>query len=195
VAVPRDGGTHDIEAVAPGKKTWTSHVELKRGGQTLEVDVPPLEDAPAPVAASQPPATPVGPEAPQASAASTTALEPAPERAGTTQRTIGWVIGGIGVAGVVLGAIAGVDAASTFSNAKQQCGTHAPACPAGSSGFAVEHSASNWATVSTIGFAAGGAMLGGAIILLFTAPKGESEKALRVEPATVGAGLSVRGAL
>ena len=191
VAVPRDGGGHDIEAVAPGKKSWTSHVELKPSGQTLEVEVPVLEDAPASVAQTSAPSgategSPVNP-------APSNALAEAPEHPGQTQRIVGLVVGGVGVAGLAFGAIAGIEAASNFSTAKDQCGQAEPACPAGSPAFATRDSAVTWATLSTIGFAAGGALAAGGAVLFFTAPKGPAQPTVGIASATHGAGLSVVG--
>jgi hypothetical protein len=193
VAVPRDGGGHDIEAVAPGKKAWTSHIELRRGGQDLEVEVPALEDAPAPAAVPRTIAPSGGPEAPGASAAPPRAVDNTPEHRGQTQRVLGLVAGGIGVAGIAFGAIAGIEAGSTWSDAKNQCGSNAPACPADSQGFATQQSAVGWASASTIGFAAGGALLAGGAVLFFTAPRGQSQPRLGVAPAAQGTGLSLLG--
>jgi hypothetical protein len=85
---------------------------------------------------------------------------------GSTQRTIGLVVGGVGVAGLVLGTVFGVVALSTK-------GSHC------SNGLCDPGSASNvysQATISTVGFVAGGILLAGGAVLFFLAPKGGSEE-------------------
>jgi hypothetical protein len=193
VAVPRDGGSHDIEAVAPGKKTWTTHIELERGGQSLEVAVPTLEDVRPPVATAPTTAPPTALEAKGTSPAPAGAFDQVPENRGDTQQVIGLVVGGIGVAGLAFGAIAGVEATTTWNDSRSQCGSSFPACPQGNPGFALHDKALNWATASTIGLAAGGGLLAGGVALFFTAPKGPSQPTVGVVPSRQGAGLAVQG--
>lgn len=52
--IPADAGVHHITASAPGHQSWSSDVELKGAGATVEISVPDLElapEAPTPVAA------------------------------------------------------------------------------------------------------------------------------------------------
>jgi hypothetical protein len=198
VAVPRDGGAHEIEASAPGKRAWNSHIDLKDSRQTLEVSVPPLEDepTPAPIASSapSPPAGSEGP-APAPAAGGQAATEP-PERRGRTQRTIALGVGGLGVAGLAFGVVAGIEAMSSYSDARSACGQSVPQCSAGSaaSAFGLHDRTITWATASTIGLAAGGAVLAAGAVLFFTAPKGEAGPAVGIAPTSQGATVSLRGA-
>ena len=132
-------------------------------------------------------------------AASTTASEstartPASDAPsdGSTQRTIGLVVGGAGVVGLVIGGVFGLVSKSTYNNAFQnECGSNPNGCS--TQGAQDGQTAHSQATVSTVGFVAGAALLGGGAVLYFTAPKGNS---VAVAP-TVGAsggGLSVIGA-
>ncbi len=117
-------------------------------------------------AAPAPVASPV-PEIQQAVPVETHATGPAE---GTTQRTAGLVVGGVGVAGLVVGAVFGIVAKSTYNDALKDCPGGTNACtPDGVSGGSNAHSQ---AAVSTVGFIAGGALAAAGIVLYFTAPHG-----------------------
>ena len=121
----------------------------------------------------------LGAAAPQAVGRSTTAaVAPAPSD-GSAQRTWGFVVGGAGVAGIVVGGVFGLVAKSTYD------GEHCPKYCA-----AVPSDALAQATVSTVGFIAGGALLAGGAFLYFTAPS----VAVGPTVGAGGAGLSIRGA-
>jgi hypothetical protein len=193
--VPRDGGGHDIEARAPGKQSWTSHVELKDHGQSLEVEVPPLEDAP-PTIPDAPSLLPpvVGSEPQAAPAPASEARRPPPEPAPRAwiQRPIALGVGGLGLAGLAFGAIAGLEARTSIAQARQACGVTAPACKADSQAFGLRDTAESWATASTIGFLAGGALVAAGAVLYITTPSAVAPS-LGLGPAERGAGASLRG--
>jgi hypothetical protein len=110
---------------------------------------------------------------------------------GQAQRTAGLVIGGMGIAGIVVGGISGVIAASTWNHAKDLC---SPAdCPQMTLGQAESDrsSALTAATVSTIGFVAGSALVVGGLALVLTAPAGSpgSLRGIRIVP-VLGAGCA-----
>jgi hypothetical protein len=122
----------------------------------------------------------------------------APEGAdvGSGQRTAGLVVGGVGVVGVALGAVFGIIAMgkkSAYTDATKD----SKLCQATPSGTICDPSVSEKrtaisgpATISTIGFIAGGALLAGGAILFFAAPKGANSPTmgrLRLAPA-VGPG-------
>lgn len=186
--VPRDGGGHDIEASAPGKKTWKKHVELAESGQALEVDVPRLEaDAPEPAASSE--SSGASDKETSAPADSTSQ---GPSR-GTTQRIVGIAIGGVGIAAAALGTYAGLHANSTYNDALGACGG-TTTCSSGN-GLSLRSSASTWATVSTASFIIGGAAIAGGAVLYFTAPHDHAAQspAVGVAPASLGTGVSLVG--
>jgi len=111
---------------------------------------------------------------------------------GSMQRMIGLVVGGAGVVGLVLGGVFGLVSKSTYNNAIQnECGNNPNTCS--TQGAQDGQSAHSQATISTVGFIAGAALLGGGAVLYFTAPKGSS---VGVAPTvgTAGGGLSVVGA-
>jgi hypothetical protein len=196
VAVPRDGGVHDIQAQAPGKKNWTGHVELRDHGQTLEVEVPTLEDVPVPH--SDPPSAPPDPQAGAPSQGSVLApptrasLAPGPDLRARIQRPIALGLGGLGVAGLAFGVIAGLEARKSIDDARGACGPTAPACKAQSEAFGLRDTAVSWATASTIGFLAGGALIAAGAVLYVMAPSGRPAASLGLALAEGGAGVSLR---
>jgi hypothetical protein len=202
VAVARDGGGHDIEVSAPGKKTWNKHIDLETGGQNIEVDVPRLaDDRPGAGAGG---VTAAGSDGSNAAPADSNS-EPS---SGQGQRIAGIAIAGVGIVALGVGAFAGLHASSTYNDARAACGSSSP-CPPDSNGSTLRDSASTWASVSTVSFAAGGVALVGGALVLFTAPHGASggnatvgigpagasagNATVGIGPATRGTGLSVVG--
>ncbi len=122
---------------------------------------------------------------------------------GAGQRVAGIVIGAAGVAGLGLGAVFGGLAASDWSNARAACNGKPASCTtsATSPGRQDEVSATNKATVSTVGFIAGGVLAAGGIVVFLTAPRGSSGEtpasARRIDLAPSagpgGTGLWIRG--
>jgi hypothetical protein len=85
--------------------------------------------------------------------------------AGRTMRPWAYVLGGVGVAGVVVGSISGVGTLSTWSQAKRDCGS---GCAPGSPGQVESGQAHTDAVISTVGFAAGILALGAGAYLFFS---------------------------
>jgi len=113
-----------------------------------------------------------------------------PASDGGTQRMVGLALGGAGVVGVVVGSIFGLASKSTYDHALgSECVNNANTCSA--QGAQDGKTAHDQATVSTVGFVAGLALLGGGAALYFTAPHG-----LSVGPTvgSEGAGLRATGA-
>ena len=84
VAVAVDGGTHTIEASAPGKKPWSSQVVVASSSDAKTVAVPALEDGLQPLETAQPSVAPAAPDV---------------HTNGGNVRVAGFVVGGVGVAG------------------------------------------------------------------------------------------------
>lgn len=180
-AIPVDAGEYAIEASAQGKKTWTAkaYVPATPGGMT--VVIPALEAAPI--------------EAPKPAAV---AAEPQ-EFGGGTRRTAGFVVGGIGVAGVIVGGVFGALTLSKTSDSKAYCSTGSP-IQCDPTGLQLRTDAKGLAKVSDIGLAMGSAALVAGIVLFVTAPTGKAPSkasALRMQVGpTVGSasgGLLLRG--
>jgi hypothetical protein len=152
-------GRHLVDASASQKK-WSQTVDAEAGHPvTVTLDL--HADAPPP--AAPPPTTAVVP-------APAPAL--APEATGGGRRMLGFVVGGVGVAGLGLGAVAGLVAMGQKNTLETACAGSLSSCQAqrGSEDGALG-AARTWATVSTAGFIAGGAVLAVGALLVLTAPK------------------------
>jgi len=117
---------------------------------------------------------------------------PAPEEQdaspGKTQRTVGLIIGGAGVMGMIAGVITGLVAKSKY-DAAGQCGSTGCSLEA----YDQSRSAVQLGHISTISFLAGVATTGAGAIVFFTAPKSKTSAAVGMAPAAEGAGLSIAG--
>lgn len=160
--IPVDPGEHVVEAVAPGKAPWSSRVHVVGDAAKVSVEIPPLQ-----VAGGQPPAA-----GPSLVAAARATSEPAPDATpASTQRTTGLVFGGLGVVGIGLGGFFGLQASSKWSDAKGKCSDYPYGC--GPDAADLRSSARSQATLSTVAFVAGGALLATGVVLYLTAPKRE----------------------
>jgi hypothetical protein len=151
LALPIDPGTHKITFEAPGFEAETLEVTLAEG-KTESVEAPPLRkktvvERPAVVDA---PAT-----------KSTTSD-------GRTQRMIGYVAGGAGIAGLGVGGVFGVFAMDKQKESEAHC--VGDRCDV--EGLFLRDRALGRATVSTVGFVAGAALLVTGVVLVLTAPRG-----------------------
>jgi hypothetical protein len=180
-AVPVDPGSHVVEASAPGKKPFTTRVEITGDKQQLRVKIAALEDAPS------------APVAPIASTDHTTSPPEEPRADGASgRRTLGFIVGGVGIVGVGVGVVTGLMAVSKKSEAKDICPTYPDHC-LDRSAQAPNDSAQSLATVSTISFIAGGALVAAGAFLVLTSP--DKATAMRVSPriGTADAGLQLAG--
>jgi hypothetical protein len=84
---------------------------------------------------------------------------------------------------------------SKHSDAKAACTSYPDHCDSSGAADGPNASSRTWATVSTIGFVAGGAAVATGVVLLLTAPKSERPTA-RIQPVLLarGAGVGVGGA-
>jgi len=110
-----------------------------------------------------------------------------------TQRTVAFVMGAVGVAGLVVGAVTGGLALDRKGTVEDYCQDDLCTNQAGVDAAA---SGRTLAIVSTVGFAAGGALLGTGVVLLLTSGGGEGEDgdatALRPTLSPTSVGLSAR---
>ena len=180
VALPVDTGAHTVDATAPGRKPFRTTTTIGKDGERTEVVVPKLEVAPEAVA------KPASEKTPDADVAVTSD--------GSSQRTIGFIVGGVGVAGIAVGAVTGLMAMSKNDTAKKEC-PNAGAC-ASQAGVDANESAKTMGLISTIAFIAGGVGIATGAVLIFTAPSGEKKSGqTRVVPSgsANSAGLTVLG--
>ncbi len=154
--IPLDPGKHTIEATAPKKKPWKGTIEAKEGVES-SIAVPALDDLPkAPPSPSR--------EAPGGSS-------------GFGQRAAAVAVGGVGVAGIVVGAVFGSRAVSTWKEVVLHCGDpkDCDKMPGQlEKGRDLESEARTSSTLSTIAFVVGGVGLVAAPVLWFTAPSPKS---------------------
>ena len=144
VPIPVEPGAHVVVAEAPERARFTSPIVVR--GPT-SVTVPLLDVA----ARSEP----RGSERPR----------PRDPDDALRPRTVGLVVGGIGVAGVALGVIGTVVAANALSDAKAACPSYPDRCS--QSADAPNERARTWSMAGTIGFVAGGALLATGAVLYF----------------------------
>ncbi|MEP7121305.1 MAG: hypothetical protein ABJE95_10365 [Byssovorax sp.] len=114
------------------------------------------------------------------------ALTMAPKKANTL-RTVSYVVGGVGVAGLVVGGIFGGLAASGKSKLKTECPGNACTTTTAADDLA---STKGKATISTIGIAVGGAALATGVVLFIVSGKSDSGEA---KPAPAAAFVPVFG--
>lgn len=170
-AVYVDPGTHLIEATAPEHEPWTQKTEIASKDK-ITVTVPKLRAIPKP-----PPPQP----------------KPAPPPPGLgLPRTVAIGMGVVGVIGLGVGAFAGLRAMSLNDQSKDHCVDSR--CD--QEGFDLRNDALSSGRLSTIGFAVGAVLVGGAAVVWFTAPAQKPKDSAAVTPwfAKDGGGLAVTGA-
>src|SRR5579859_6283538 len=168
VGIPVDPGDHTVEASAPGKQAWSTHVTIGAASDTKQIAVPALAAAPVeapPVVAAEPAAGP-----PATADARTEASARSP------QKTWGLIVGAAGIVGLGVGSYFGLRALSGSSQAKQTCPNAACAAP---SAIQQNDDAKTDARVADVGFAVGAGALVAGSLLYFLAPKAAG---LRVAP-------------
>jgi hypothetical protein len=150
-AFPVDPGEHVVEASAPGHKSW--RISLRIGdAERRKLEVPRLVALPRPPAERPRPA-------------------PAPPEPGTDRklvRTVGWVVGGVGLAALGVGSYFGVRAISKRHDSDAHC--RGSTCDP--EGLALIDEAKSAATVANIGVGAGLIGLGAGTYLVLSAGAG-----------------------
>jgi hypothetical protein len=168
-----DPGPHVVEAAAPGYFKAHAEINLQEGGSeqvTLKLIVDPEAARAARVAAA---ATAPSPSAstspPPSSTPGTEARSPATEASGPN-RTLAYVVLGVGVVGLGVGTVFGLNAMSKKNDLSSAC----PNKNCRASEQSNIDSAKSAGTISTIAFGVGGAavILGG--VLFFTASSSSS---------------------
>jgi uncharacterized protein GlcG (DUF336 family) len=174
VAIPVDPGPHVIEATAPKKKGSSVKVDVAakqtdaRATVTLEDDVsasttpPPPETTPALPPVAPPPST-------------------EHQGGGTAIKTIGVVVGGVGVSGLALGAVFALNAKSKNDEALQpkNCRTSSLCTQ---TGLNLTNDARTSAAESTIAFTVGGLLVAGGVLMWIVAPSAVAKTGVRVVP-------------
>jgi len=191
-ALPFDGGQYTLVAEAPGYEKWTKSVELQPEQDRITVTVPALKAAPQ-AAAEPAPAAAAGEED---AAPEQPSEEAAPADDGSTQRIVGFVVGGVGIAAAGVGLAVGATVfgdVNRLSTETDLCDANKVCTPEGDE---LRSQAETKALIANIAVPTGLAALAVGIYLVVTAGPDEEAPpvAARVQPwlgpSLVGLGYS-----
>lgn len=158
--LPIDPGDHELTATADDKSSFRAKIAIPKGAGVTNAHVPALTDAPKPIVVQS------------------IAPPPEPIAQGGTQRLLGYIVGGVGVAGLAVGLGFGASALSLKGDRDARC--NGGFCDP--EGLDKDKSARDAATISTIGVIAGGALLAGGVALVLTAPKTKKPVSVGIAP-------------
>ena len=178
VAAPVDPGPHEVSASAPGKRAWKSSAIAPDGAGSVAILVPVLEDAPAEETA---------PAAPVVATQGSPSADQRPSD-GKTQRVVAYVLGGVGIVGIGVGTVFGLNAISKNKESNEN-GCNGNECT--SAAAETRRDAQSAGTISTVAFVVGGAALAGGVVLFFTAPRRKSGMTARVTLAPSGGNVEL----
>jgi hypothetical protein len=186
VPFPIDPGSHTLSFGAPGHRAQTQDVTVA-DTQTVRVVVGPLE----PLPAGEAPAAAPGPEPPHA--APEPAPTPAPIVADTTSvgrshtaRTIGWIVGGVGVVSLGVGAGFALRSLSLEHQADPMC----PSRRCSAKGMSLINDATTAANVGTAGFIVGLSALAAGAWLVIQPLRAAAPASSSASPAKASARLA-----
>ena len=160
-------GDHDVRVEAPGMQAWSERVTLAAGQSRMldiklvPVEAPPPEVAPPP---TQPATAPVRRPPPPPPYVPPPYVPPPTSSPGAGLRATGLVLGSVGFAALVVGSSFGGLAMQKNNAAKTHCSTVTPdLCD--HEGVSLTTTAYNYALISTISLAAGGAVFATGLVL------------------------------
>ena len=185
LALPVNPGAHQVIVRAPGRKDWHGSVELK---ESERKELALALGEPIPSAAAVPSES--GP-APAAESSRDEPEKPADRGTGSGQRTFGFAIGGIGVAGLATSLITGALVISHKSTVEEECS--GGRCT--QAGLDAADSGKTLSTISTIAFGVGAVGIGVGAYLILSAKDDERAYAphLGIRTAASGAALELGG--
>jgi hypothetical protein len=200
-ALPVDIGEHVFTFEVAGQPPVTRTLVLTEGakgrrerialGKATPSTTPPVPPAPSPAPVPEA-------NAPAGAAPGSTVIEPAPTAGGMgTQKILGLVAGGVGVAGIAVGSIFGLMTSSEINQQKTDCASPT-SCPNRARATSDHSAGSSDGAISTVAFIAGGALLAAGGILFFMggqAPESTATTGLVITPGVGpgGGGMSIRG--
>ncbi len=170
VAVPVDPGTIIIRARAEGYETWTKEITIPDAPEVTTVQVPALEKLPEPPA-PEPDPDPKPVPVPFAEPRLVPVVEEDP---GAGQRVAGYVVGGFGLASLAVGAVMGGLAIERKGASLDFCPNDDNQCF--DEGVSIRQDALTYAHVSTATLVVGGALSVAGLVVLLTAPDGETKE-------------------
>ena len=151
--LPVEVGKHTITVSSPGFEASTTVVVLGEG-ETKEIPIA--------LGPTLPPSPPSPPGPPEGTAA------PLPAQSKVPIRAIALVAGSVGIVGIGIGSVFGLEAIAAKS---QPAGTCNPMCDANAN---ARNSALREGDASTVAFIAGGALVAAGVVLWVVAPSGRS---------------------
>jgi hypothetical protein len=173
-----DPGEHTFVFEVAGRAPLTKKIVLALGEKARRELI---------VVGGPPSVGPTGTSGPPTSVAGGSSMTTSTSGGLGTQKAVGLIAGGVGVAGVAVGAVFGLMASSAWSQQKSDCPS-ATNCPNHAQAVNDHSTMSTDGTISTVAFAAGAAFLAGGALLFFTAqsPAEAGKAALVVAPTIVG---------
>jgi hypothetical protein len=177
-------GSHSVTCRAANYKDKTQTFTIEATKTTpVDLTLDPLVVAPAAATTPSPEPTPAPvPPAPPATTASSD---------GSMQRTIGFIVGGVGVLGMAGGSVFGLMAMGKASDANNNCPT-STTC-SNQTGVDDRHTAVTMGNISTVFFIVGGVGLIAGGVLIFTAPSSHEAPVKNVSVSWVGNGIAFGG--
>lgn len=161
---PVDPGSHEIQVVAPGKKPWAQRVDVV-SGESKSIAIPALADE----AGSAPPPEPAHGASDAPSGAAAAPVDRGNSGAG--QRTLGLVLGGVGVMGLGVGTYFTLKRSQLLSDRDDVCPSTVNCTRADlDENDRLTKDARSATTLSYVGFGLGGALLASGVVLYLTAP-------------------------
>jgi serine/threonine-protein kinase len=155
--LPVDPGPQEVRALAPGHEPWTGSIDVPKGPADAGLDVPALKPAPK-------------------KAASDSTDAQARESDGSTQRVIGYVMGGVGIASLAVSGGLAYHAHSLREQSLDECRSDdSNACTP--EGVELRDDALKFATAANYPFFIGAGLLVGGVTLVLTAPSSEPKRA------------------
>jgi len=150
--LPVDGGSHQIVVTAANRKQWVRQVEVKPEGDALVLRVKRLA-------------------ADRTALKDIDTLDPSPDETsvGSSQRLAGWIVGGVGLAGLVVGTVLGALAKTRYDDSSDFC--QDDYCTA--EGLEIRDNARSQGTAATVVFSVSAAALVTGVVLLLTAPSSD----------------------
>jgi tetratricopeptide (TPR) repeat protein len=182
-AVPLDPGSYVVTASAPGYRAWSTTVDVAEA-ESKKVQVPELEPEGAPPAAAPVPV----PAPPAIAPVPPVAAPAAPPSSTTGGHTLGWIIGGTGVAALAVGAGFGVASLSSYHDANALCPSHKDCF---NDALSAQSSANSKAWISNVAFGVGVVGVGIGAWILLTGRRGEPAARVGVRSTPDGKGMRV----
>jgi tetratricopeptide (TPR) repeat protein len=178
--IPVDPGAHTVSARAPGYKPWETRITVA-GATSASAVVPELEKAPV-VAAAPAPNQP----APAANAVDQSDASKSAANAASTRRTLGLVVGGVGVAAAAAGGVFALLTKSKDNAGDKLCHSGgSDTCANDAEKQEYEQTVSDakrYRTFAYVGFGVGAAALVTGAVLFFTGSSSSENAALNVTP-------------